>query len=89
VHAWTAGLLACIAKYAFWWTQNSRGTLRHQKCGAPSGRRAQQIDAHHAVRQSPEQARRPAVRAQAVNRTNPFEGKRHMSPFGLVGKDQG
>ena len=32
-------------------------------CGAPSGGRARQLDAHDAIRQSPEQAGRPAVRA--------------------------
>ena len=32
------------------------------------------LRAHDAIRQSPEQARRPAVRAQAVNRTNTLEG---------------
>ena len=39
-------------------------------CGAPSGDRARQLDAHDAIRQSPEQAGRPAVRAHTVSRTS-------------------
>src|SRR6187401_572604 len=71
VPARTAGLLACINECSFWRSQNDRrGRFAGWNCGAPSGGRARQLDAHDAIRQSPEQAGRPAVRAHTVSRTS-------------------
>jgi hypothetical protein len=45
-----------------------RETLRGRRVRCPSGARPRQLDAHEAIRQSPEQAGRPAVRAHTVSR---------------------
>ena len=64
VCARTAGLLACTNECSFWRSQNERqDASRAGNCGALFGHRARQVDAHDAIRQSPEQAGRPAVRA--------------------------
>src|SRR6187401_1303164 len=66
-----AGLLACIDECSFWRSQNDRwDASRSRDCAAPCGDRARQLDAHDAIRQSPEQAGRPAVRAHTVSRTS-------------------
>src|SRR6188508_3569640 len=71
VLARTAGLLACINECSFWRSQNERlDASWAEDCGAPWGNRARRLDPHDAIRQSPEQARRPAVRAHTVSRTS-------------------
>src|SRR6187399_677618 len=67
----TAGLLACINECSFWRSQNDRRDASRGKIAVHrGGDRARQLDALDAIRQSPEQAGRPAVRAHTVSRTS-------------------